>query len=127
MTRTGPADVAMSACAHATASRPVPARPGFCELVSVWPASGAPTVVRAVFPGSASLKPASRRPQPGPHPPPGPPRCGPVGPSGRRVGRGCGARGRPQSGIRFTCTCSSGLQQHYLEVQLLPEGTCHAY
>ena len=72
MTRTGPADVAMSACAHATASRPVPARPGFCERVSVWPASGAPTVVRAVFPGSASLKPASRHPQPGPHPPPGP-------------------------------------------------------
>jgi hypothetical protein len=122
MTRTGPADVAMSACAHATAGRPVPARPGFCELVSVWPASGAPTVVRAVFPGSACLKPASRRPQPASQPP----RCCPVSPSGRRVGRGCRAPGRPRSGIRFTCTCSSGLQQHYLEVQLLPEGTCYA-
>ena len=88
MTRTGPADVAVSACGHAAARRPVPSRPGFGELVSVWPASREPTVVRAVFPGSASFKPASYRMpgrsprlQPGgPMPPrrpvraPGPPR-----------------------------------------------------
>jgi hypothetical protein len=57
MTRTGPADVAMSACSSASASRPVLARPGFRELVSVRPLSHEPTVVRAVFPGSASRKP----------------------------------------------------------------------
>ena len=75
MMRTGPADVAVSACGHAGARRPVPARPGFRELVSIWPASGEPTVVRAVFPGSASFKPAvdpmtgrSRTPQPDPRP-----------------------------------------------------------
>jgi hypothetical protein len=61
MTRTGPADVAMSACAHAATGRPVVARPGFGELVCVWPASGEPTLVRAVFPRSASFKPASCR------------------------------------------------------------------
>jgi hypothetical protein len=88
MTTTGPAEVVMSACAHAAASRPVLARPSFRELVSLWPASGEPTSVRAVFPGSASFKPAfDRAPdrshglQPGrPMPPrrpataPGPPR-----------------------------------------------------
>ena len=58
MTSTGPADVVMAACSHAVAGSLVPARPGFPELVSVWPASGEPTVVRAVFPGSASFKPA---------------------------------------------------------------------
>ena len=58
MTTTGPADVVMAACSHAVAGSLVPARPGFRELVSVWPASGEPTVVRAVFPGSASFKPA---------------------------------------------------------------------
>ena len=58
MTRTGPGDVAMSACSRASASRPVLARPGFCELVSFRPLSHEPTVVRAVFPGSASFKPA---------------------------------------------------------------------
>ena len=61
MTSTGPADVAMAACSHAVAGPLVPARPGFRELVSVWPASGEPTVVRAVFPGSASFKPAAGR------------------------------------------------------------------
>ena len=61
MTRTGLADVVMSACGHDAAGRPVPARPGFRELVSVWPASGEPTVVRAVFPGSVSFKPAVDR------------------------------------------------------------------
>jgi hypothetical protein len=73
MTSTGPADVVMAACSHAVAGPLVPARPGFRELVSVWPASGEPTVVRAVFPGSASFKPAvdpvtgrSRTPQPDP-------------------------------------------------------------
>jgi len=73
MTRTGRADVAMSACGRASASRPVLARPGFRGLVSVWPLSHGLTVVGAVFPGSASLKPAScrlagrsRRPQPHP-------------------------------------------------------------
>jgi len=58
MTRTGPADVAMSACGHAAAARPVPARPGRRELVSVWPASGEPTLVRAVVPRTARFKPA---------------------------------------------------------------------
>jgi hypothetical protein len=51
MTRTGPADVVVSACA-----RIVPARPGSCGLVSV----GSPT--RSVFLRSASCKPASCRP-----------------------------------------------------------------
>jgi len=76
MTTTGPADVVMAACAHAVAGPLVSARPGFPELVSVWPASGEPTVVRAVFPGPASFKPAvdpmtgrSRTPQPDPRPP----------------------------------------------------------
>jgi hypothetical protein len=76
MTTTGPADFVMAACAHAVAGPLVPARPGFRELVSVWPASGEPTVVRAVFPGSASFKPAvdrmtgrSRPRQPDPRPP----------------------------------------------------------
>ena len=48
----------MAACSHAVAGPLVPARPGFRELVSVWPASGDPTVVRPVFPGSASFNPA---------------------------------------------------------------------
>ena len=61
MTSTGLADVTMSACGRASASRPVLARPGFRELVSVWPLSHGLTVVGAVFPGSASLKPASCR------------------------------------------------------------------
>jgi len=72
MTRTGLADVVMSACGHDAAGRPVPARPGFRELVSVWPASGEPTVVRAVFPGPASFKPAFYR-TPEAHPPARPP------------------------------------------------------
>jgi len=61
MTRTGPADVGMSACGHAAAARQVLARRGFRELVSVWPASGEPTLVRAVFPRSARFKPAFDR------------------------------------------------------------------
>jgi hypothetical protein len=80
MTSTGPADVVMAVCSRAVAGPLVPARPGFRELVSVWPASGEPTVVRAVFPGSASFKPAfkpandpmtgpSRTRQPNPRPP----------------------------------------------------------
>jgi hypothetical protein len=56
MTRTGPTEVVMSARGHATPSRRG-ARPGFRELVSVCPASGEPTVIRAVFPGLASYKP----------------------------------------------------------------------
>jgi hypothetical protein len=76
MTTTGPADVVMAACAPAVAGLLVSAPPGFRELVSLWPASGEPTVVRAVFPGSASFKPAvdrttgrSRPRQPDPRPP----------------------------------------------------------
>lgn len=74
MTRTGPADVVMSGCGRASASRPVPSRPGFRDLVSGWPACGEPTVVRAVFPGSDSFKPVTFRPagrslQPPPHHP----------------------------------------------------------
>ena len=61
MTTTGPAEVVMAACSHTVADPLVPARPGFRELVSVWPASGEPTVVRAVFPGSVSFKPAVDR------------------------------------------------------------------
>jgi hypothetical protein len=61
MTTTGPADVVMAACSHAVAGLLVSAPPGFCELVSLWPASGEPTVVRAVFPGPASFKPAVDR------------------------------------------------------------------
>jgi hypothetical protein len=76
MTRRGPADVVVSACGHAPARRPVPARPGVRELVSVWPASGEPTLVRAV-PRSACFKPAFERvpgrprglPSAGPMPP----------------------------------------------------------
>ena len=77
MIRTGPADVAISACGHTSAHRAVLARPGSRELVSVWPVSHEPTVVRAAFPGSAFLKPAffrlaggSRRPQSYPLMPP---------------------------------------------------------
>ena len=76
MTTTGPAGVVMAACSPAVAGLLVPARPGFRELVSVWPASGEPTVVRAVFPGSVYFKPAvdrmtgrSRARQPDPRPP----------------------------------------------------------
>jgi len=61
MTTTGPADFVMAACAHAVAGPLVSARPGFRDPVSVWPASGEPTVVRAVFPRSASFKPAVDR------------------------------------------------------------------
>ncbi len=58
MTRTGPTDVGMSACGHAAPGPPVSVPPGSRELVSVWPASAEPTVVRAVFPGCACSKPA---------------------------------------------------------------------
>ena len=61
MTTTGPANVVMAACSHAVADPLVPARPGFRELVSVWPASGEPTLVRAVFPRPACFKPAFDR------------------------------------------------------------------
>ena len=110
MTTTGPADFAMAAFAHAVAGPLVSARPGFRELVSVWPASGEPTVVRAVFPGPASFKPAvdrmtgrSRPRQPDPRPPASTQTHGPPGRPVLRV------PGRPHSRIRFTCTCSSGL------------------
>ena len=76
MTTTGPAGVVMAACSPAVAGPLVSARPGFRELVSAWPASGEPTVVRAVFPGSVYFKPAvdrmtgrSRARQPDPRPP----------------------------------------------------------
>ena len=75
MTTRRSVNVAMPAGGHVSASRPVVARPGFRELVSVWPASGEPTVVRAVFPRSASFKPAvdpmtgrSCTPRPDPRP-----------------------------------------------------------
>jgi hypothetical protein len=129
MTRTGPADVAMSVCAHATTSRPVPARPGFCELVSLGPASGEPTIVRAVFPGLASFKPGSGRlpsrsgrPQPDrpvpPHqlvPAPGPPRP----PCPRSP-----ALGYPLYLYLLEWPAAA---LRYLKVQLIPEGTCYAY
>jgi hypothetical protein len=62
MTSTGLADVTMSACGHASASRPVLAQPGFRELVSVRPLSHEPTVARAVFPSLVFSKPVSCRP-----------------------------------------------------------------
>src|SRR5438128_2473264 len=37
------------------------------------------------------------------------------------------APGRPRSHIRFTCTCSSGVPQHCLEVHWIPEGSCYVY
>jgi hypothetical protein len=127
MTRTGPADVAMSVCGHGIAGPPVPARPGFCELVSAWPASGEPTVVRAVFPGSASFKPASgrlpsrsRRPQPdGPVPPHRPVRApGPPRPPCPRS---------PALGYPLYLYLLEWPAAAHLEVQLIPEGTCYAY
>ena len=115
MTRTGPAGVAMSACGHASVGRPVLARPA---LVSVWPLSHEPIVVGAVFPGSASFKPASgrwsgRSADPGHTRLPSPLRCSRTGPSGHWV-VGRRVRRRPHSRIRFTCTCPSGLAQQYL-------------
>ena len=64
MTKTGPADVGMSACGSTGPGTPVRPRPGFCERVSVWSASRDPAFARAVFPGSASFKPADRRLRP---------------------------------------------------------------
>ena len=61
MTTIRSVNAVMPAGGHASAARPVLARPGLRELVSVCPASGEPTVVRRVLPGSASFKPASRR------------------------------------------------------------------
>jgi len=69
MTRTGPADVVMPACRHAAPGRPVLTRPGPrgsrglipIRLVSVWPATGVPTIVRAVFPPEGSFKPVPAR------------------------------------------------------------------
>ena len=56
MTRTGPADVVVSACA-----RIMPARPSSRGLVSAGPASREAPPIRSVFLTSASCKPASRR------------------------------------------------------------------
>jgi len=69
MTRPGPADVVMPACRHTTASRAVLSRPGprgsrelaAIRLVSVRPATGAPTVVGAVFPEAGLFKPVPGR------------------------------------------------------------------
>jgi hypothetical protein len=71
MTRPGPADTVMPAWRHAAAGRPVLTPPGLCasrgpvplRFVSVRPATGVPTIVRAVFPGEALFK-----PPPGRHP-----------------------------------------------------------
>src|SRR5205823_12613207 len=123
MPATGPADVGMAACSHAVAGPLVPARPGFRELVSVWPATGEPTVVRAVFPGSASFKPAvdrmtgrSRTRRPDPRPPASTQAHQPHQPH------------RPARAPGPPCPRSSPLAHpHYLDGQLIPEGTCYAY
>jgi hypothetical protein len=57
MTRTGPVDIVVSACA-----RIIPARPGSCGLVSAGPACREAPPTRSVFLRSASCKPASRHP-----------------------------------------------------------------
>jgi len=59
----------MPACRHAAPGRPVLTRPGPrgsrglipIRLVSVWPATGVPTIVRAVFPPEGSFKPVPAR------------------------------------------------------------------
>ena len=69
MTRTGPADVVLPAYRHATARRQVLTRPGPrgsrgpvpIRLVSGRPATGAPAILRAVFPGEALFKPVPGR------------------------------------------------------------------
>jgi len=110
MTTTGLTYLAVSACEHALPAQLIQARPRSRELVCPCHTSAMPTIVGAVFPGSASFKPApgqlsdrSRRlqsdPQPSAWPPhepvraPGPPRS--LCPGG------------PHSRIRFTCSCST--------------------
>jgi len=93
-----------------------PSRPGLA--FANWSPSGPPPASRpssGLFPGRpASNLPSSacrddragcRRPG----------RCRPTASSGRQA---CRVPGRPGSQIRFTCTCASGLPQHYLDVQL---------
>jgi hypothetical protein len=57
MTRTGPGDVTVPACRHTPLRRPAPTRPSSRKLVFAWPASGAPAIARAVFPGEEPFKP----------------------------------------------------------------------
>jgi hypothetical protein len=61
MTRTGPADVGMSACHSTATGRPVLARPGSGESGSGWAECREPAFVGVGFPGSASRKPAYHR------------------------------------------------------------------
>jgi hypothetical protein len=61
MTKTGPADAIMAACARTATGWPALGRPGSRSLDCAWPASREPTVTQAVFPGPASFKPANRR------------------------------------------------------------------
>jgi len=58
MTRTGPADIVMSARRSTVTGRPVPGRPGSREPGSVSPTCSDPAFAWAVFSGSASFKPA---------------------------------------------------------------------
>jgi hypothetical protein len=130
MPTTGLTYLAVSACEHALPAELIPSRPRSRELAFPCHTAAMPTVVGAVFPGPASFKPApgqlsdrSRRLHSGPQtsawPPhglvrvPGPPRSP--------------CPGRPHSRIRFTCNCSSGLPQHYLDAQLIPAGTCYVH
>ena len=57
MTRTGPADVVMSACDRIAYGRPVIGRPGFREPGSGWPSCRELAFNRIVFPDSASRQP----------------------------------------------------------------------
>jgi hypothetical protein len=61
MTRTGPADVVVSACGRAATGRPVLARPGSGEPGSGWAGYRDSAFVRVAFPSSASRKPAHHR------------------------------------------------------------------
>ena len=112
MTRPGPADVVMPACRHAAPGRPVLPRPGPCDprrsrglipirLFSVWPATGVPTIVRAVFPGGGLFKPVSGR--------------FPARP-GRPGSAGLSPRLRPAGMLRPPC---SGSSPHPLYLYLL--------
>jgi hypothetical protein len=61
MTRTGPADVVMSACDHTAPGWPTPGQPSSREPGSDWAGCRRPAFARAAFTGSAPPKPAHHR------------------------------------------------------------------
>ena len=129
MTTTRPANVAMPARGHVSAAGRSwpglasvnwsPSRTGL-RLARLRRADPRPGCLSPVGLLQTCLRPLPRR-SPGSS---RPGRCRTRAPSGRQVRR---VPGRTRSHIRFTCTCPSGLPQHYLDVQLIPEGTCYAY